>query len=153
MWLLRPLLPFAPLVRRMRHGVTLGVRVAALDGEGRVLLVRHTYTPGWHLPGGGVDVGETPDAAARRELREEANTHLTGPLALHGFFFNPASGGRDYVACYHASGVAFGPLPARSLEIAEVGAFALDGLPPDTTPATRRRLNEIASGTPPDDCW
>ena len=86
------MLPFLPLFRRLRHGLTLGVRLLAIDGEGRLLLVKHGYTPGWHLPGGGVDVGESAEAAARRELKEEANAEVEGALRLHGLFFHPSYG-------------------------------------------------------------
>lgn len=37
------------------RGATLGVRAACYDGTGRIFLVRHTYLPGWYLPGGGVE--------------------------------------------------------------------------------------------------
>jgi 8-oxo-dGTP diphosphatase len=41
------------------------------DPEGRVLLVRPTYKPGWEIPGGLVEPGESPAAACTRELEEE----------------------------------------------------------------------------------
>ena len=56
----------------------------------RVLLVRHTYVPGYFLPGGGVDGGETMEAAMRRELIEEANIEAEGALTLHGIDLNRA---------------------------------------------------------------
>ncbi|WP_341988985.1 NUDIX domain-containing protein [Azorhizobium sp. AG788] len=133
--------------------MTLGVRTIVIDGENRVLLVRHTYTPGWHFPGGGVDVGETVADAARRELREEANTTAIGPLLLHGVFLNTQGARRDHVACYVVPRFEVGPAPRPSLEIAEVVWFSLQALPPDLSPATARRLREITAEAPPDALW
>ncbi|MFJ4409490.1 NUDIX domain-containing protein [Streptomyces sp. NPDC088910] len=50
------------------------------DEEGRVLLVKPTYKPGWDLPGGMAEANEAPDDAARRELKEEFGLDVT----LHG---------------------------------------------------------------------
>lgn len=41
------------------------------DGNGRVLLVNPTYKKGWEIPGGYVEIGESPRAAAIREVKEE----------------------------------------------------------------------------------
>jgi 8-oxo-dGTP diphosphatase len=41
------------------------------DAAGRVLLVKPTYKNGWEIPGGYVDAGESPRAAAAREVKEE----------------------------------------------------------------------------------
>ncbi|MFG1416620.1 NUDIX domain-containing protein [Xanthobacter sp. V0B-10] len=146
------MLPFLPLFRRLRHGLTLGVRVLALDGEGRLLLVKHGYTPGWHLPGGGVDVGESAEAAARRELKEEANAEVEGALRLHGLFFHPSYGGRDHVACFHGR-VRPGPALPSNLEIVAATFFPLDALPQEITPATGRRIAEWRSGASPGERW
>lgn len=141
------------LLRRLRHGYTLGVRVIAVDGAGRILLVRHGYVAGWHLPGGAVDPGETLEAAARRELQEEANVTCAGPFRLLGMYFNPRVAGRDHVACFLAEDVTAGPAPAPSYEIREAGFFAPDALPPETTPATLRRVAEWRGGLPPAAHW
>ncbi|WP_127089046.1 NUDIX domain-containing protein [Aquabacter cavernae] len=142
-----------PLLRRITHGITLGVRVIAIDAENRVLLVRHGYTPGWHFPGGGVDVGETTEAAARRELKEETNVEATGPLRLTGLYFNSRFGNRDHVACYRASTFTCGPVPAPGFEIAEIGFFPLSALPQGLSAGSARRLAELAGKAEPSAVW
>src|SRR3954452_10066666 len=86
---------FEPALRRVFHlywwfarGMTLGVRGVVLDRETRVFLVKHSYVSGWHLPGGGVETGETFREALERELMEEGRIALLGEPCLHGVFFN-----------------------------------------------------------------
>lgn len=47
------------------------------DEAGRILLVKPTYKPGWDLPGGMAEANESPDDAARRELKEELGLDVT----------------------------------------------------------------------------
>ena len=77
----------------LRKRLTVGVRAVLLDGK-KVLLVRHTYLPGWQFPGGGVEPAETAETAAARETMEEAGYAVDGRPLLHGFFLNRIAGGR-----------------------------------------------------------
>ena len=141
------------LVGRFLRPMTLGARVIVLDDANRVFLIRHTYVPGWHLPGGGVEAGETTLAAMHRELREEANLAAIGTPQIHGIFFNARYSNRDHVVVYVVRDFAdLGGTPVADYEIAERGFFALDALPKGTSGATRRRLAEIA-GEPISDMW
>ncbi len=135
------------LYSRLMRGMTLGVRAAVLDEAGRVFLVRHTYVPGWHLPGGGVEVGETLRETLAKELREEACIRLTGEPVLHGVFFNRMASRRDHVAVYVAREFVIESVKRPDREIAEAGWFSLDALPEGTTAGTRRRLREIVGKT------
>ncbi|MDO9428125.1 MAG: NUDIX domain-containing protein [Methylobacterium sp.] len=151
-----------PLLRRLFHlgalatrGMTLGVRGAAFDGQGRVCLVRHTYVAGWHLPGGGIETGESAVSAMIREFHEEAGIVVDPAVALrlHGFYHNAAAAGRDHVALYVAPAFTV-PVPkGPDREIAECGFFPLDALPEATTRATRARLREVREGAPPPAQW
>jgi len=140
------------LAVRLWRGTTLGVRAIAFDDE-RLLLVRHTYVSGWHLPGGGVHAGETAEAAACRELLEETGYEATGPARFLGLYFNPAMAGRDHVALYHVPACTPRRAFRANREIAEIGLFPPDGLPEGTTAATRRRLAEMFDGLPLPDRW
>ena len=149
----RLMMPFFMLYFRLSRGMTFGVRGAVLDGEGRVFLVKHTYVPGWYLPGGGVDPGETAEEALARELMEEGNIRLAGPAELRGVLLNREVSRRDHVAFYVVH--AFEQTASRSAddEIADCGFFPLDALPEDATAATRRRIEELAGRRRPDGFW
>ncbi len=138
---------------RVARPMTLGVRAIVLDGEQRVLLVRHTYVPGWHLPGGGVEAGETLLEAVEREVLEEGNVRLAAPPALHGLFFNRRASPRDHVAVFVAREFeVLGPhTPDR--EIAAAGFFPLAALPDGATRATRTRLAEALGDQPLNAYW
>src|SRR5262249_31945781 len=85
---------------RFARAMTLGARALVIDQSGRIFLVKHSYVSGWHLPGGGVEVGETLLQALARELREEGNIEITEPPQLHGMFFNDRASRRDHVALF-----------------------------------------------------
>jgi ADP-ribose pyrophosphatase YjhB (NUDIX family) len=133
--------------------MTLGVRAIVLDAEGRLLLVRHTYVAGWHLPGGGVERGETMLAALARELAEEGNIAIEEEPRLHGIFFNKAASPRDHVAVYVVRRFRQTGPRLADREIAEARFFTLDALPADTTRAARARLAEALAGAPVAPLW
>ena len=137
----------------MARGMTLGVRGVVLDGDDKVFLVRHSYVAGWHLPGGGVEVGETFLDALRRELVEEGRIELTGEPVLHGVFFNGHVSRRDHVAVYVIRQFRQDRLPKPNHEIVECGFYAADALPEETTMGTRLRIAEVRDGTTPITTW
>jgi len=127
------------------------VRTIAVRDSAEVLLIRHTYRPGWHLPGGGVDPGEAPGAAAVRELWEETGVVALGAPHLVSAHLGRYLGLDNYVMVYAVTDFEEGPF--SSPEIAETGWFGANALPEDTTDSTRRRLQEYFGGIPKDERW
>jgi ADP-ribose pyrophosphatase YjhB (NUDIX family) len=151
---------FEPALRQLFHlywrfarGMTFGVRAVVLDGEDKVFLVKHSYVAGWHLPGGGVEVGETFIEALRRELMEEGRIELIGEPVLQGIFFNSHVSRRDHVAVYLVRQFRQDRLPEPNREIIACGFFAATDLPPETTEGTRLRITEALNGTAPIATW
>jgi len=134
---------FFHLVHVIRRPLTMGVRAAAFDRRGRVFLVRHTYVKGWYLPGGGVDAGEDVYQALERELAEEGDLRIVSPQ-LFGVYHNRHASRRDHVVLFICRDAVQTSQPVANMEIAESGFFDVDTLPSGTTPATLRRLKEIA---------
>ena len=137
----------------LRQSVIMGVRVVVLDGAGRVFLVRHSYVPGWHFPGGGVEKRETCRMAAIREVREEAGRTLRGDVALLGLYLNRAMADRNHVAVFVARSFDRIAEPEPDWEIVERGFFPLDALPEGTTAGTRARLAELAGDAARSETW
>jgi ADP-ribose pyrophosphatase YjhB (NUDIX family) len=138
---------------RMSRGLTLGVRGVATDEAGRVMLIRHGYTPGWQLPGGGVERGQTAEQALHAEFMEEAGIEMTGPAVLFAVYSNARIFRNDHVLLYRLGPWRPCPPSASTREIAERGFFALSDLPNETTRATRARLDEVFDGAARDVMW
>jgi ADP-ribose pyrophosphatase YjhB (NUDIX family) len=149
-----------PILNRLLHvywrfsrGLTIGVRGLVIDQNGRVFLVKHSYIAGWHLPGGGVEQGETLVAGLARELREEGNIELTGSPVLHAVYFNRRMSPRDHVAVYVVRSFQQSAPPQPNHEIVQHGFFPIAELPADTSPATRARIAEVVSGLTVSETW
>ena len=138
---------------RMRRGLTLGAQGVVIDGENRVLLVRHGYRPGWFFPGGGVEWNETIETALARELEEEVGVSLTEPAQLHGIFGNFTSFPGDHIAVFVVRHWQRKGNYRKRGEIAETGMFARSELPAETDAGTRTRLAEIFDRSPISPLW
>jgi ADP-ribose pyrophosphatase YjhB (NUDIX family) len=139
-------------VSRATRGMTLGVRGVVTDPYDRVLLVEHTYLHGWWLPGGGVDRGETAEQALARELREEAGVDPQGRPTLLSIHSNEPFFRGDHILVYRVRD--WSPVERTSHgEIMKAEFFALDQLPDNINPPSRRRIFEAMNGLPPDPRW
>ncbi|PSP19818.1 NUDIX hydrolase [Halobacteriales archaeon QH_10_67_13] len=76
-------------------GLAAGARVR--DPAGRVALIKNEWTDGWFVPGGAVEPGESPTAAAGREVREETGLEATvgEPLVVVEQTYREAATGRQ----------------------------------------------------------
>lgn len=131
--------------------LTLGARVAVIL-DGKVLVVRHSYVGGWHLPGGGVDPGESAEHAGRRETVEETGFN-PGPLRLFSLYHSTLYTNRDHVALFVAEQAEQVRNFIPNREIVEIAWMPIDNLPDDLSPATMRRLAEIAGTAPISPKW
>lgn len=138
---------------RVSRGLTLGAQGLILDAEERVLLIRHTYRPGWHFPGGGVEKGETIMSAVTREIEEEAGVVLDQPAELFGLYANFKAFPGDHIALFVCRHWHQPRVPAPNTEIAEQGFFARDQLPEGAIPAVARRLAEVLDHAPRTEHW
>jgi 8-oxo-dGTP diphosphatase len=104
--------------------------------QGLVLLVKPTYKDGWDLPGGYVEPGESPAAAAQREIREELGLPVrAGGLLVIDWAPHPREGDK-LLFVFDGGVLSDAELGAAVLDLAEIGqaafhpAEALDALTP-----------------------
>ncbi|MEZ5680467.1 MAG: NUDIX domain-containing protein [Erythrobacter sp.] len=124
--------------RKFRGVTGEGVTVIGRDFDGQILLVRHSYGPqGWYFPGGGIGRNETPEDAARRELREETDCVVEG-LKLVGVIEEELSGAPHRAHVFE--GVVDAMPRADGREVVEARFFPTHSLPEPLSPRTKARL-------------
>ena len=138
---------------RISRGLTLGAQGCVLDAANRVLLIRHTYRPGWHFPGGGVEKGEPVELALTRELHEEAGIVVDGRPKLFGLYDNQRLFPGDHIALYIVRSWQQPVVPPPNGEIAEQGFFAAANLPAGINQQTALRIAEILGSGVPAEMW
>jgi 8-oxo-dGTP diphosphatase len=116
-----------------RPSVTVDIVLLTREPQPRVLLIRRKRDPfagAWALPGGFIEIDETLEESARRELREETGIEA-GELVQLYTFGDPGRDprGRTISVAYRAHVDAAALRPVAADDAAEVGWFALDALP------------------------
>ncbi|MBN1877455.1 MAG: NUDIX hydrolase N-terminal domain-containing protein [Anaerolineae bacterium] len=118
---------------------------AVIDVEGQILLIRRADNGLWAMPGGALEVGETPAEGVVREALEETGVR-SEPVALVGVFDSRLCGtiSRHHVyqfvfLCRPLNGHA-AEVPSYANEVLETGWFAEDALPADLDPGHRVRI-------------
>lgn len=139
-------------LQRLLGMATIGVKALIVDASDRVLLVEHTYTDGWHLPGGGVSPLESTARAVIREVQEETGIMVKGEPLLFGVYAHKVYGASDYPILYVIKQFSIQPKKPCA-EIKQMAWFARDNLPLNTTQSTRQRLKEYFEGLPPAEIW
>ena len=131
------------LLTHTRFVVTAGAVIR--DNEGRVLLLKHRFRPGtgWGMPGGFVEKGEQPEAALRRELREEVGLEIEKVELFTTRTFKAPKQIEIVFRCQ-----AIGDTDRLSFEIQKAAWFSPgelpEELPKDQAQLIRRALNDGA---------
>ncbi|MGL4397524.1 MAG: NUDIX domain-containing protein [Hyphomicrobium sp.] len=138
---------------RISRGLTLGAQACVIKDAAEVLLIRHTYRPGWHFPGGGVEKGEALEMALAREVAEETGIILVGRPALFGIYDNARFFPGDHVALYVVRSWRQPIVPQPNREIAEQRFFRREALPDGIHASTALRIEEVFEGRMPAEVW
>jgi 8-oxo-dGTP pyrophosphatase MutT (NUDIX family) len=129
---------------------TIGARILLIKDK-QILLVKHTYYPGWFTIGGAVDPGESPLQAIHRELQEEVGVSLKSPPRLFSVYYSNFEKHDDYIVFY--IGEHFEQKEVVCDEILEKKWFDLDALPDDVSAGTERRVQEYLGKKSISDLW
>jgi ADP-ribose pyrophosphatase YjhB (NUDIX family) len=114
------------------------------DAQGRILLVKPTYKPTWEIPGGVVELNESPMACCMREVQEEIGlARSIGDLLVVDY--NHPEGQKTESLMFIFSGGVLSPQETDSIrlhseELSEWRFFAPAALPEEMTPTLRERV-------------
>jgi len=130
---------------------SIGVRAIIINGQGQILLVKHTYTELWYLPGGGVNKKEHLLDALKREMNEELGMTIKSPPSLLGTYSNFFEGKSDYVSIFVIKD--FDMKPSENLEIENWEFFEYQKIPDKISLGSKKRIKEYINQKEIDFIW
>ncbi|MBS0473333.1 MAG: NUDIX domain-containing protein [Proteobacteria bacterium] len=141
----------AMAVKAVLSPAVLGAGAMIFDRDGKVLLARHSYKPGWSFPGGGIKRGEAPADGILRELQEEMGVVRADPPELFSVYSGKIGWITNVVFLFRFRNaeVEF----RRNLEVREIRFADPSDLPDDTSAGTQRRLAEHLGQAPISPFW
>jgi ADP-ribose pyrophosphatase YjhB (NUDIX family) len=142
-WKISPQIFRAYFVRLTQKTFTVSVGAIVTNDEGKVLLLDHVLRPGsgWGVPGGFINHNEQPAEAAKREICEEIGLEIDNLELLRIRTIN-----RHVEILFRAR--AYGAGKIKSLEIKEIGWFAIDEMPEEMNRAQKKLIEEVLAGQP-----
>ena len=112
--------------------------------NGRLLILKPTYKGGWTIPGGIVEIGESPWDACRRETREECGLDVTTGRLKCVDFLRPRpdrpGGMRFLFDCGVFDDAVLDTVVIQPVEIAESRILPIDAALPLLSGPVRRRV-------------
>jgi 8-oxo-dGTP diphosphatase len=112
--------------------------------KGRLLILKPTYKGGWTIPGGVIEIGESPWEACRRETKEECGVDVTAGRLVCVDFLRPRPGRpggmRFLFDCGVFDDAVLGAVTIQPAEIAESRVVPLETALPLLSGPVRRRV-------------
>jgi mutator protein MutT len=104
------------------------VKGVAVGGDGRVLLLRNERDE-WELPGGRLELGETPEQCVVREIEEESGWRTAAQTLLDVWVYQPIPDRHVVIVTYGCQVLNPDAAPVMSHEHKEIGLFTADEVP------------------------
>jgi 8-oxo-dGTP diphosphatase len=126
----------------------LGAAAVIFDGDGQVLLVKHSYGRlNWELPGGGAEEHESLEETARREVREETGLRVAAERLSGLYYEREADLHHAVFVCRPEDGWAM-PRPDAA-EVTDCAYWPPEALPRPISDFTVQRIHDALAGAEP----
>lgn len=126
------------IIRVTQEKFTVSVAAIITNDRNEILLLNHVLRPfsGWGIPGGFIEAGEQPDAAVRREIREETGLELTNLEMMRVRTIK-----RHVEILFRAAATGKGEVKSR--EINALGWFEIDEMPERMSCVQKSLIKEV----------